>query len=651
MLIRLSAACLMLLFAAQGIGYAQARGAFSFEDYYKIVSVSDAQVSPDGRQVVVVVTRSDEVSDKNVSELDLVDVASRSVRVLTQDRPDVSSPRWSPHGDEIAFDAADSNGVPQVWVMPMDGGDAQSVTSSPTGVETYAWRPDGKALAFVAEDQPVKRAHVSPHDDLFTVGDQPYMSRAANQPSHLWLQVIGDSNAQRLTEGSWSVFPDTISWSHDARYVAFERTPRAGFDAFLRDARVAVLDVGRRRVVAVEHGWSWKPSFGSRGDRLAYASGGFGDIVQAQLVVTTVGSSQVHKVAPALDRNVHDLSWLPGDNGFIVNADDRVTQGLWRISTGGGIRRIDLGNLSFQDGSTSANGSIAFTATAPQRPSELYYIAPGASRPQRLTDYNSQISGLDLARTAEFTWRNGGYAEDGALTYPLNYERAKRYALVLVIHGCCGASQSSFDALVQLLAARGFFVLQPNYRGSDNLGYAYANAMVGDPVDGPASDCMAAIAALERSGMVDSSRVGVSGWSMGGWLTSWLITHYRGFRAAVSGAAVNDATMEYTLSQVDGLLPYLLRGAEPWSARGFAAYRAVSPVAFAQNVNVPTLILSDSDDPNVPTPESYEFYAALRDLHKTVQFIAAPVYGHHPSDAVRNVALYRAWVDWMVKYV
>lgn len=570
--------------------------------------------------------------------------------MLTQDRPDVGTPRWSPSGRELGFIAADDSGTPQVWVMPMDGGDAQPVTSAPDGVEMFAWRPDGKALAYVTPDPPANAALIAKHDDLFRVGDQPYMSRAAVRSSHLWLQVIGDAGARRLTRGSWSVFPDTISWSADARYIAFDRTPYAGFDALLRDSRVGIVDVRTGRV-ALERGWSWDPAFAPEGDRLAFALGGFGDIVQTRAVTTVVGSDIVHEAARHLDRNVHYLSWLPGDAGLLVAADDRVTQTLWRISSSGTLRRLMLNDLTFQDGSVSANGAIAFTASAPQWPSELYYVAPGSNVPQRLTGYNAALSQLNTAPSREFIWRNASFTEDGVLTYPINYQRGRRYPLVLVIHGCCGASQSSFDPLVQLLAAREFFVLQPNYRGSDNLGYSYADAMVGDPVDGPASDCIAGVKALERAGIVDPQRIGVSGWSMGGWLTSWIITHYGGLKAAVSGAAVDDATMEYTLSQVDGLLPYLLNGAEPWSARGFAAYRAVSPVAFAQNVHVPTLILSDSDDPNVPTPESYEFYAALRDLHKTVEFIAAPVYGHHPSDPVRNVALYRAWVDWMVKYL
>jgi dipeptidyl aminopeptidase/acylaminoacyl peptidase len=649
-LLRVVAPLLALSLSLQTAAHVQGRPPFTFEDYYKIIAVSDAQISPDGREIAVVVTRADETSDKEVSELDLVDVATKSTRVVTQDRPDVSTPRWSPNGSALAFIASDGKGAPQVWDMPMDGGDAQQVTSTPDGVEIFAWRPDGRAVAYVAPDPAANAARIAQHDDLFRVGDQPYMSRAAERPSHLWLQVIGESRARRLTSGSWNVFPDTISWSPDARYIAFERTPYAGLDALLRDSRVGIVDVASGRV-SLERGWSWQPSFAPQGDRLAFAVGGFGDIVQTRLAVTSPGSTSVSDVAPTLDRNVTYLSWLPHDAGFLVAAADRITKTLWRISPKGKPEHADLGDLSFQDGSVASNGAIAFTASSPERPTELYYVAPGANAPQRLTNYNAQVADLDLAPSDELKWRNGRFAEDGVLTYPVNYQRGRRYSLVLVIHGCCGASDSSFDPLVQLLAARDFFVLQPNYRGSDNLGYSYTDAMVGDPVDGPASDCIAGVKALERAGMVDPQRVGVSGWSMGGWLTSWIITHYGGLRAAVSGAAVDDATMEYTLSQVDGLLPYLLDGKEPWSAQGFAAYRAVSPIAFAKNVHVPTLILSDSDDPNVPTPESYEFYAALRDLHKTVEFIAAPVYGHHPSDPVRNVALYRAWVGWMVKYL
>ena len=217
-----------------------------------------------------------------------------------------------------------------------------------------------------------------------------------------------------------------------------------------------------------------------------------------------------------------------------MSADDRVIHGLWRVSNDGRSKRFDLGELNFEGGSVAADGAIAFIGNSAKRPSELYYLGPSASTPKPLTSYNDSIANLDLAPSRELTWHNDGFDEDGVLTYPIGYESGKKYPLVLVIHGgpTIGASIMSFSPLVQVLAAHGFFVLQPNYRASDNLGYAYADAIVGEnPSFGAGSDCYAAARAAIATGMIDPSRVGASGWSAGGWMTSWLLTHYDLFKA------------------------------------------------------------------------------------------------------------------------
>jgi dipeptidyl aminopeptidase/acylaminoacyl peptidase len=631
---------------------AQAR-VFTLNDSDKIVSVSDAQISPDGKKIVVVVGHIDVKRDRTLTELVLVDVATGARRVLTHGREDVGEPRWSPDGDRLAFIAANGTGddaTPQVFVMPMNGGDAQVVTKAPNGVDAYAWRPDGKAVAYLMEQSAPKHAA---GEDLFNVGDDPFSTQHPAQPTHLFVQEIGRGEPVQLTEGPQSIWPDAPSWSADGKYVAFERLPDGRFDSIFK-SRVAYVDVATKHVTEVDNRWDLSPAFAPTGDRLAYTSGEHGSFVFFNgLAITSIGGTP-HWGAPDLDRNVSFLAWMPDGNGLIVGADDHVSSALWRVSSSGAAHRVDLGELNFGGGSVAHDGGIAFVASASTRPSELYYLAPGSDAPRRLTNYNGDIAALDLSRSREFTWHNDGMEEDGVLTYPVGYTPGKKYPLVLDIHGgpIDEASTTAFDPLVQLLAAHGFIVLRPNYRGSDNLGYAYAHAIVGrNPIAGPGRDDVAGIKALEATGAVDASRIGVSGWSAGGWSTSWLITQYNIFKAAVSGAAVNNQIMQYTLSQGPAFIPEIYGGLTPWEPGGLEAYRDSSPITYVQNVHAATLILSDTTDPRVPTPEAYEFYKALRDLGKTVQFTVIPAYGHHPSDPVHNREINRIWVDWMVKYL
>lgn len=643
-------ACACLCLASRAMASARV---FSIDDYDRIVSVSDPQISPDGKRIVISVGHIDVKKDRTISELVLVDVASGAQRILTHGRNDVGEPRWSPDGRSLAFIAASGKGedaTAQVFVMPMDGGDARVVTKAPNGVDAYSWRPDGKAVAYLMEESAPKHAA---GEDLFNVGDDPFSTQHPAQPTHLFVQELRGGQPTQLTTGPQSMWPDPPSWSADGRYIAFEHLPDGRFDSIFQ-SHVALVDVATRQVSDVDNRWGLTPAFSPTGDQLAYSAGANGTFVFFNgLEITTIGGTP-HSGAPNLDRNVQSLTWMPDGSGLVVGGDDRVTGALWRVSTSGEARRIELGDLNSEGTSVARDGGIALVASSSTRPSELYYLAPGSDAARRLTNYNGDIAALSLAPSREFVWHNDGMEEDGVLTYPIGYVQGHKYPLVLDIHGgpIDEASTTAFNPLVQLLAAHGFIVLEPNYRGSDNLGFAYAHAIVGvNPIAGPGRDDVAGVNALEATGAVDPSRVGASGWSAGGWSTSWLITNYDIFKAAVSGAAVDDQIMQYTLSQGPAFIPEIYGGLTPWQPGGLEAYRNSSPITFVQNDHAATLILSDTTDPRVPTPESYEFYKALRDLGRTVQLTVIPAYGHHPSDPVHNREIDRIWVDWMVKYL
>jgi len=231
------------------------------------------------------------------------------------------------------------------------------------------------------------------------------------------------------------------------------------------------------------------------------------------------------------------------------------------------------------------------------------------------------------------------------------YVAGKRYPLVVDVHGGpIWSAATAFDELVQLLAARGFIVFRPNYRGSDNLGNAYERAIYRDAGDGPGRDVMSGVRALEAMGTVDPKRVAVSGWSYGGFMTSWLIGHYHIWKAAVSGAAVNDWIVDYTTAD-DQTADRLQLGTTPWSPEGRKEYIEQSPLTYAAQITTPTLIMADTFDVRVPATQSYELFHALRDEHVPVRFVAYPVYGHLPADPVRYFDIDRRWVDWLASYL
>jgi len=195
-------------------------------------------------------------------------------------------------------------------------------------------------------------------------------------------------------------------------------------------------------------------------------------------------------------------------------------------------------------------------------------------------------------------------------------------------------------------------VFSPNYRGSDNLGNAYQRAIFNDAGDGPGRDVMAGIAALVRLGVVDTTRIGVSGWSYGGYMTTWLIGHYHVWKAAVAGAAVTNLVDQYNMADFNVLERYGFSGfGSPWTGQSLQAYRDQSPISYVAAMKTPTLILSDVRDARVTVTQSYELYHALRDNGVPVRFVAYPVDGHFPGDPVRTTDVYRRWLDWLDQYL
>ncbi len=273
-------------------------------------------------------------------------------------------------------------------------------------------------------------------------------------------------------------------------------------------------------------------------------------------------------------------------------------------------------------------------------------------RPEKLTAANAWLASRGIGTKRTIAWHGAdGTPLDAVLTEPPGFTKGKKYPLVLVIHGGpTAATRASFSPLPALLAARGWLVLEPNYRGSDNLGAKSIATSLGRPMSIAGQDILDGLAVVEREGSVDTARIGVSGWSAGGMMTSWLITHDTRWRAALAGAAVNSLVGVATMSDVDSYEPALIRG-DVWSDPA-VMQRALeeSPLTYADRVKTPTLMITDAGDQRVPTPLAYEFYHAVRATGTPVELVVYPVNGHFPSDPLHAEDVNRRWVDWFAKH-
>jgi dipeptidyl aminopeptidase/acylaminoacyl peptidase len=639
------------------------------DDLLKITAVSDPQISPDGKSIACVVSRPNLEQDRSDRELILIDITSGVPHVLTHDRKGVGSPRWSPEGDRLAFAALDTAKEPklQLFVLPMSGGEAKKITDAPRGVEQFAWRPSGQDIAYVTSDEPENKKDIEKHNDAFEVGDNDYLATARENPSHLWIIPADGGKPKRLTSGTWSLAKSAppsspaspINWSPDGKSLLFTRQERPHFgDNDLTSVQLLNVDTGEIRKLTKHETLESFGLFSPDGSRVAYWYPRDSDPNnENEIFVTEAAGGDGASATRSIDHNLARVIWMPDGNSLLVGGHDATQTSLWLQPLNGPPKKLALGDVNptwlfWIDAFVGRKGEIAFTGSTPTQPSELYYMASANDAPKRLTNFNQQIAALNLGKIERMEWPGpDNFREDGVLVYPPDFSKEKKYPLVLVIHGGPTASSiTAFSFLPQLLAAHGYVVFSPNYRGSDNLGNAYQRAIWNDAGDGPGRDVMAGIDALEKQGFVDEAKIGVTGWSYGGYMTSWLIGHYSIWKAAMAGAPVTDLYEEYNLSDGNVSARYSFKGS-PFVGDNLKDYVAQSPITYASHIKTPTLILHDTGDARVTISQSYQLFHALKDNGVPVKFWAYPVAGHSPGDPVRQMDVYRRWVDWMDQYL
>ena len=648
---------------------ATAQQPFSLEHFRKFVGVGGVELSPDGRTAVITVGRPNYDADKNETELWTVDVATGAQRQLTFGRHPAGGGKFAPDGKTLAFLAPDSTGENQIWLLPMNGGEARRLTSQRTGVEHFSWRPDSRAIAYAAADSEPARQGEAKHLTTFQVGAQDLFLRENIQPQHIWLVNTDSATPRRLTSGAWSLEfvlppsspPSALSWSPDGNEIAFVAVvaPESGK---LDSVHVQVLNVatGAIRSLTEARRFENNPVFSPDGSTIAYwyPREGRGDLVwENEVWVAPAKGGAGRSLTRALDRNLFGAQWMPDGKSLLIAGNDRASVGAWIQPLDGAARRLDLGDLvingAFGYDITVAEKSpvIAFTATAPNRPSELYVMDSPTAKPRRLTDFNAWAQDVAWGGMERVTWKSDNFESDGVLVLPPGYSKSKQYPLVLLVHGGPqSASKLQFSALAQLMATQGWVVFQPNYRGSDNLGNEYMAAIVGDAGAGPGRDVMTGVAMLRKRSYVDPKLTAVTGWSYGGYMTSWLISNYpEEWQAAMAGAPVTSWEDQYNYGDGSITVRYLF-GGSPWTDGRIQAYRDQSPITYATRIKTPTLVMSNMEDFRVPPTQAFMLYRAMKDNGVETEFIGFRGRTHASSDPVNSRERARLWVEWVKRH-
>jgi dipeptidyl aminopeptidase/acylaminoacyl peptidase len=512
---------LLVVFLLLCIGvFAQQKRAMTFEDVLAIKSVSDAQVSPDGKWIAYVVTSVDMKENANDADVWLVSTAGGDSIRLTTSKKNDNQPRWSPDGKKIAFISAREE-KPQIFLISPFGGEAEKLTDSKSGVQSFQWAPDGNRIAYVAQLEPTpdEEKKTKDKDDAQVIDKNFKFTRIS-------VIDLNSKKTRELVKGEYSA--SDPQWSPNGRLVAFvtNPTPKAD-DGSSSDIWVIDVESGTQRKLIENDGPDSSPRWSPDGRQIALSSRDLknGEIGQQRLMIVSTEGGTPREVASNLLYQPGPSKWSVDGRTLYFNAGVRTTSQVFSVpSAGGEAKQISniagvIGQATFsRDGSV-----IAFTKSDTQHADDVYVAkALPIGEPLKLTDHNPQVRDLALGSSEVVRWKGkDGMEIEGIVIYPVGYQQGKRYPTIALIHGGpSGAWTQSFPNswgnFGHVWAGKGWVAFYPNIRGSSSYGEKFMLSNVRDWGGGDYQDIQTGLDQLIAKGMADPDKLGQAGWSYGG---------------------------------------------------------------------------------------------------------------------------------------
>jgi dipeptidyl aminopeptidase/acylaminoacyl peptidase len=647
----LSVAAGAAVMSASPAAQAPARSIVSLLDTLdRVRAFHDTAISPDGRRVAWVEDVSVAEGTTAIYMRAVNDEPARALSITASNDGrghHEDGIAWSPDGHTLAFcsDAGPTGGQQQIYVIDVDSGTpAHRVTGVKGQLAQPKWSPDGRTLAvlFVAGSTQATGALVAYTPDAGVVGEVLEEQRIA----------IVDPATHAVREVSpANMFVYDYDWSPDGKAFAAEAVEGSGTNNYWI-AQLYVVDAGSGKTTSI-----WKPPLQIAGPRwspdgrsIAVIHGIMSDegSTGGDIFIVPSAGGAAKNVTPNLEGSARALAWRP-DGRIIFNEYIDGKSALVTVGGGGGARSTVWSapqQVTLASVASRAESAAAVVQSFQQAP-EVYAGPLGAWAPQ--TAINAAIKPL-WGDVKSLHWPSDKFQVQGWLVYPANFDPARKYPLVVSVHG--GPSSANVPSWPSrwnaVLPGSGYFLLLPNPRGSYGGGEAFTQANVNDFGYGDLRDIEAGVDAAVKAAPVDPDRTGIIGWSYGGYMTMWAVTQTTRFKAAVAGAGIANWQSYYGQNKIDTwMLPFF--GASVYDKP--EAYSRSSPITFIRKVKTPTLVLHGDRDSEVPTPQGYEFWHALKALGVPTELVIYPEEGHAIAKREHQRDIEERLLAWFDRYL
>ncbi len=620
--------------------------------------VAAVTIDPAGKNIAYIVTTprgADEDAGGRYSELFVIPAAGGTARQFTFKPNAAGSLQWSPDGKWIYFASRrkEFDEQSEVYRIPIDGGEAQLVSKSSNGVRQFRLSPDGKWLAYTMTDAvtAAEKSESKKGNDVQTVDKNFKQHR-------LYIQAVGNAESKALT-GDMSVWE--FEWSPDGSQLVFQAsaTPRTD-DSYMFKKIYTVPSNGQTppKILTETKGKLGNMAWSPDGKQIAFLAGvDETDPANGSIFVVPATGGPAKNLSENYEGTVTHVSWLDAAT-LIFSSTERSHTALNTMpAIGGTIKRFLEPGYGLSNFSVSADGKmLALAAHLYKHPSEVFTYSMLTRKMTRLTTSNPELDNVRFAGNKEISWKaKDGLEITGLLMLPLDYQAGKKYPCIVQVHG--GPESADLDGWAtsyvrwsELLAARGYVVFSPNYRGSTGRGVAYTKADHKDLGGKEFDDVIDGIDFLVQQGYVDPERVGIGGFSYGGYFSAWAATkHTERFKAASMGAGIANwvsftgtSDIPQENSMVHWNLDVFKNMEKAWSR---------SPLAFVEKSQTALLISHGDKDDRVPISQGWEIYTALKLLGKKVEFDIYPREAHGWAERNHQLLSIKRNLEWFDQYV